>query len=1429
MRELKPHFPGGLAAAAWIFLLILFFSPAPLKAQVAYEPTTESFPLESWRWIDFPRTEGKSVLYMHEYQPNQVWFATNDGLLHFDGYEYRWHTAEQGLRGKPVHLVYVTKGGVTIAATDHGIFRYEEANRWTPILSWPQPGRVTYHSVTELSGQRLALGTSLGMICLQLGKPPLVYTDASEAEEVKKQLPEARILTFPQSVARLGTYYQVTDVLEDRRGNIWLAVGLEEEDQGYLLRLDDDLPLEQQMAEAELFSSNTERDFAGGQKLLEAQDGKIWVINNSYRIGVNIYDEGQWSTLNLGDQHGGDEYATSICQTENGNIWIGGLGRLYSFDGDRWQLYQAPEYKVPGNKMLLFPALDGSLWVMGIKSRVIFVDHSQARWVAYPGLNYQDESAQGTWFLDREGRAVLQRSSDWIAYDADEGLMDAPVRIIVTSAGQVWAAGSHQGQAATAYLQGNRWVKQLHPELSWGIDYRAVFEDRDGNLWFGGSVDIAKERGQKGGLLQLQDPLGDAQAWVHHHQDNGLKQSNAYGLGQSDDGRIWVGGGRLWAYDGVEWAQVEQPNLQEFVNEVASTDGLLLVGSRYYGVYVYDGQTWQNYDTDSGLISNTIISLYADSASSIWAITENDISRFDGQKWVNHVLPTDMNMDFEGGELLRSADGACWINKSSREWKRRALSYSQMTTSASDHYITYRYYPDDHPPETELLNHPEEVAAEGNLILAWQGHDYLSLTGHEWLEYSFRLDGGEWSVFSPETKHVFTNLSGGEHRIEVRARDLDFNVDPTPALLSFRVQVPVWREPWFIGLIVIFLVTLGIFEYRILVKNQTLGRLNGSLRQANDELKEQGEQIMAQNKRILTQQSEILEQKNRLERAHERLAASHDRIEQQRDALEDMVAQVEQLSKAKLNFFTNVSHELRTPLSLLLGPIEQLLRCGEEMPTARRQELLQLVSRNANRLLILINQLLEIRKIESDSLQHNPQPGHLLHRVQATMDLFQNLSQMRSVNLHLDNRLPQPWLNFDHDKVEKILANLVSNAFKHTPDHGNIQLTLEVREEREEQGPEKAWVCLTVEDDGVGISAQDQAHIFDRYYTGQHEQPLSTGIGLSYIRDLIHIQGGDISLQSQEGEGTVVTVKLPYEPCAPQQQAILPGAAPGLPEAHLHVASLSAQASPRAGARDEQPRKRILIVEDNPDMRQFLKSMFDAHYRVLEACNGRKGLEMAREKAPDLIISDIMMPEMDGMAFCRELKGELLTSHVPVILLTARNQNLDKVEGYHLGADDYITKPFQPEVLEARVDNLLKQREQLRRLYQQRVLMRPQEVVLESPDEKMLAKLSQLMEEHVDDPEFNVNKMCEAVDMSHMQFIRKIKQLTGKKPIELLKSFRLTRAQDLLRQNKLTISEVAYLVGYDLPNSFSRAFKKEFGISPTEFLEREVELASVKG
>jgi DNA-binding response OmpR family regulator len=320
---------------------------------------------------------------------------------------------------------------------------------------------------------------------------------------------------------------------------------------------------------------------------------------------------------------------------------------------------------------------------------------------------------------------------------------------------------------------------------------------------------------------------------------------------------------------------------------------------------------------------------------------------------------------------------------------------------------------------------------------------------------------------------------------------------------------------------------------------------------------------------------------------------------------------------------------------------------------------------------------------------------------------------------------------------------------------------------------------------------------------------------------------GDIRVESEVGVGTVFRVYLPAQASA-QPALDIRLVAP------LQIAKKEADSLMRSFTIENEirevlnegsnQRRKILIVEDQEDMQIFLRSILQSKYDLITADNGREGLAKAGTHTIDLIISDIMMPEMDGLAFCKALRSNMATSHIPIVLLTAKVLEKDQMEGFECGADAYLTKPFNPDMLLVRIENLLLQREQLKVSFTRDFMLTPQKIKLPSPDEELLQKIVEIMEEHLEDTNFNVNQMCKMVHLSHMHFIRKVKQLTGKKPIDLLKSFRLKRAKDLLAQNNISISEVAYKVGYDLPNSFSRAFKKEFGMSPKEFVTREVEI-----
>ncbi|MBR9919393.1 MAG: response regulator [Bacteroidetes bacterium] len=1405
-----------------LFLLICIQA---IWSSTPYDPQTVNPLSESWRWKHFPELEGQGIRYIMEGPDQRVWMGFNEGIYEYNGYDWKLHNAENGLTGSPIEHVLAASNGNIYATSPAGVFRYT-GETWQHIID--SGNRTFYfHQIREIADGSIMVCSNQGMIHFKDDGNTDFYTSTAKAKGLEA-IKNVNFIRFPEDLTDGNDFSEISDVLEDLNGNIWLGLTMPGE-HGKILKFRFPAPAAPFITDYEILDGDENQILGESQKFIQAQDGSIWVVNTTYKSGISIYDNGSWSYLELGNIFGGDEYMTDIIQTKDGTIWIGSLGKLYAYRNKSWELYSSPQYSIPANRLMLQKSKDNQLWVAGYKSKVFLLNFSTDNWLTYKDLNFQCETSNNEqWFLDISGKVIRRKGNTWTSFNTADGLMDAPIRIIETSAGQIWAAGSHQGAAATALLTSRGWELHLHPYLSWGIDYRAIFEAKDGSLWFGASVDAETEKGQLSGILQLPEPQAKKKEWIHHPaHENGLNQSNVYGIGQSKDGYIWIGGGSLFYYDGTSWKQPEDNRLQQFVNMVYSTENLLIAGSRYYGIFIYDGESWTNYNTSHGLSSNTIISIDVISKDFILAATENGICRFDGRSWVQDIFPEELNMDFEGGIIHHDQNGAVWINKSSRSWKRRAFKHSKLQSRESQEFVCYRYYPDNRPPETSIKFYSEEISPQGNTLIKWEGTDFFAQSPADRLTFSWRLDGGEWSTFDQNNHHTFTSMNSGNHTLEVRARDLDLNVDPSPAVIQFKVLPPVWKQGWFITMMAAFLITLVVYEYRVITKKQKLEKLNASLQTANLKLKDKGRKIESQNEEILTQQQQILAQAHELELSNKDLEERNHEIKRHRDQLKEMIIKVEELSKAKLGFFTNISHELRTPLTLITGPAEQLQEGGETLPAKERKRLIDIIERNASRLLKLINQLLEMRRIEQSSLELNFRTVKMKTYLCEIIKMFENLAIERDILLRFKSNADNPIANIDPDKLEKILVNLLSNAFKHTLDGGNIKVFLDlVDAQKADLSPvHEKYFRISVSDTGSGIDKEHLAYIFERYFAARNEKtdPISSGIGLAYTKELLDLMQGSIQVESVPDKGSSFIVYIPYQTPDVTDGSIGGSLLPPLKLAHKEATLLlSAYDDQHGSAQNGQSvntGKRLLIVEDNQDMQSFLKGIFRDEYQVITADNGQEGLEQAKNQNLDLIISDLMMPEMDGLTFCEHLKTDLLTSHIPVILLTAKAMEESKMKGYKIGADDYITKPFNPNLLKVRVESLLSQREQLRETFNRDFLLQPKEVELASPDEDLLHKIVQIMEENLEESDFSVNKMCEMVNLSHMHFIRKVKQLTGKKPNDLLKSFRLRRAKDLLSQNKLTVSEVAYKVGYDLPNSFSRAFKREYGLSPTEFLE----------
>lgn len=1398
-----------------------------LSATEPYHPTFIDPLTQSWRWKQFPELEGKGIRDIFEGPDRTVWIPFNEGIYEYNGYDWKLHDQRNGLDGSPVEQIYVARDGTVFAASGKGIYALV-GEEWIKKFTVPENFNFKFHKLTELSDGLIAAPSNRGLILLS--DRVRVYTSGNRLPEYHRRIPEVDWIALPNELEPDQDFREITDVLMDRNDRIWMAVSMPNE-KGRLFSFELAELSHAFISQYDIYTSNEKIQLGDGQKLLEAADGAIWVINSVYKTGISVLKNGEWEYLKLSDQFTGDEYMAGIVQSEDGTIWIGSLGKLYAFKEEKWAMYSAPEYPIPANQLLLQKSKGNYLWVAGYKSKVFFLDFSADTWISYANLNFQFQEASGAeWFLEVNGKIVYQQNGAWTAYGPEDGLMDAPIRVIKTGNGQIWAAGSHQGMAATAVLKNGRWERFLHPRLSWGIDYRSVFEDKGGSLWFGGAVDSEAEKGHQGGVVKLVDPQAEKKTWVHYPGGaNSLSQSNVYGIGQSPDGRIWIGGSHMYGLDGDTWRQHLDSRLQQFVNVVCSTDDLLLAGSRYYGVFMFDGKQWRNFDNSNGLSGNTVISIDVQAPDCIYVATENDICRFDGVGWVQNVFPEEMNMDFEGGMLLHDRNGAVWINKSSRSWKRRAFSYNKTREGEEQWFVAHKYFPDRTPPETKISVYSKEVTSEGNTMVEWSGNDYFAQSAGKELMFSYKLGNADWSPYRTDNHFTFMSLSNGDYTLQVRARDKDLNVDPTPAVIEFTVLPPVWKQMWFILLLLAFFTVLGVFEYRIITKKRKLEVLNDSLYLVNEKLKAKSRKIASQNQEILIQQEQIIKQAEVLATANKNLEERNSEIRQQRDRLEEMVIQIEELSRAKLGFFTNISHELRTPLTLISGPVEQLIRQGDKLPENARSSLYQIIERNSNRLLKLINQLLEIRRIENSNLEVQLLKVSLPDFLGDIVSMFENLALEKDIYLDFEYDCTYKNLNVDPDKLEKIMVNLLSNAFKHTPSGGSILVRLTQLTARQVRlsGLYEAYLEIKVEDTGCGIREQDLHHIYERFFAadGQKADPNSSGIGLAYIKELVDVQQGEIRVKSELGVGTVFKVYLPALPAPDKEADLKSGITLQLAqrEAASLLQSLARKVTVEKPAVEEEEgtRKKILIVEDHRDMQLFLESLMSEKYDVIKAGDGVEGLKKAQMHTIDLIVSDVMMPQMDGLSFCEKIKTNMATSHIPVVLLTAKVLEKHTIEGFERGADAYVTKPFSPELLLVRIENLLQQREQLKASFNRDFMLTPQKVQLASPDEALLHKIVEIMEEHLEDTDFNVNQLCKMVHLSHMHFIRKVKQLTGKKPIDLLKSFRLKRAKDLLAQNNLSISEVAYKVGYDLPNSFSRAFKKEFGMSPKEFAAQE--------
>lgn len=517
---------------------------------------------------------------------------------------------------------------------------------------------------------------------------------------------------------------------------------------------------------------------------------------------------------------------------------------------------------------------------------------------------------------------------------------------------------------------------------------------------------------------------------------------------------------------------------------------------------------------------------------------------------------------------------------------------------------------------------------------------------------------------------------------------------------------------------------------------------------------------------------------------------------------QQMLAHQEELDKAKSRFFANIAHEFRTPLTLILGPAEQIAEQTREPETRDRANLIE---RQTIQLQGLVNQILELSKLESGMVRPDLQPGDLVAMLRGQVYSFESLADQRKIKLGFSTQPDKLGMMLDRSGLEQVFNNLLSNAFKFTNSGGEVMVTL--------TNPEPSCVVIRFSDTGEGIPEKDLPFIFDRFYqagdVSTHRNP-GTGIGLALTRELVGLYGGSITATSRPGKGSTFEITLPVVRAtgsdAPQRE---PVAAPDFQKR-------TKPESPASYENQNQSAEVVLLIEDNADVRQFVRQTLAPHYRVMEAENGLRGVELATEHVPDLIVSDVMMPEMDGFQVCSQLKQDQRTSHIPVVLLTAKSGLDSRIEGLETGADDYLAKPFHSAELLVRLRNLLLNRKRLQEKYQAHATGATGQAVLPPREDAFLKKLRLTIEAHLGEEEFSVEDLSREMSLDRTQIHRKLKALTNLSTSLFIRQIRLQKALTLVRETDLNISEIAYEVGFSTPAYFTSCFTEQFGKTPSE-------------
>jgi len=1307
-----------------------------------------------------------------------MWFGTASGLNRYDGYDIRVYRSqkddEESLPDSYIEDIQEDASG----------------NLWVRTGA----GYAIYNSVSDVFDRNIeAWMWNVGLT----GNPLLIYIDGEKTFWIyiygkgvycykEGQEKAVAVKGLDELVAGAG----VSDMKECDEGILLVL------DNGILACIDEE---RQSLKWTNQSIAEDCREVKAGFELFVDQSNRAWIFSVE---GMWIYSLSRKAWEQRSPRTDNYNTVRAVEQDKYGCIWVGrdqdGI-EVTGPAGQKTRLANVPdnERTLSNNTITaLYEDEAGTMWVGTYKKGISFYNESIFKFgIADVGdINCVEDGGGDIVWLGTNDRGLVRWNSvtderTIFSHTADSRSIssDVIVCLLRDSSGRVWA-GTFWG-GLNCY-DGNRFIhyrsckgdgNSLAYDNVW-----ALAEDADKNIWIG----------TLGGGLQCLNPqtgmfttystgnsnlVSDYISSLCIGRDNNLIIGTSAGMAFMD-----LRTGEITNFSGTKSGKARLSN--QNINQVyEDSRGLLWIATRE-GLNVYGHKRDELYEVPvkpdfSGV---PILGITEDENKSIWVST--------GGELINVMLSVDskteqpafrcytyndkdglQSCDFNQRSLKRLHTGEIVVGGLYGLNRFRPGNIKYNRTLPKVMFTGFQLFNEDVKVGKEYAGRvilKEALNETGEVALAYKQNVFTVLFASdnfvlpEKTQYFYKLEGfdEDWLASMSDMHRVtYTNLAPGTYTLRVKATNSDGYAGTEEAFLKIVILPPLWMTPW--AYIVYALLIVGVV-FVSLYAIQRRERNKFRIRQIEEDAKKK-----------------------------------------------------EELSQMKFRFFTNVSHELRTPLTLIISPMEGMMK---EITDEKLHGKLQLMYRNAQRLLNLVNQLLDFRKNEMAGLHLTLSEGDIVAYVRSICTSFLMLSEKRHVHLTFFSAMESLDMSFDEDKVGKVVMNLLSNAFKFTPDGGRVDVALEMSKEV------SGRLLIKVSDTGVGVKDEDKERIFERFYqVGQEEpghQSAGSGIGLSLVRDFVTLHEGTVRVVDNAGSGSVFLVELPVKHVhisAPKpallaeevegHQELLPGTE----EEPLSDDLPEDEEDNETGK--EKPL--ALIVDDNEDLVSFIKDSLSLYFRIRSASNGREAWQKIPELMPDIIVSDVMMPEMDGNELCRWVKTDKRTSGIPVILLTARQAVEDKVEGLTIGADDYVTKPFNVEILILRMRKLVDLSKAHR--IKTRIDPEPSEIAITSLDEKLIGNAIKYVEANIARSDLSVEELSRELGMSRTHLYKKLLQITGKTPIEFIRVIRLKRAAQMLRESQQNVSEIAYQLGFNNPKYFSRYFKDEFGVLPSVYQERE--------